>query len=289
MPNLRSFRVLLGESSVYVKSGPDKQVGSKTVSALSDELSDLGLQLNLYCKRQQEHECQPVGSVHEGIRYVLHDSWDKEHSYCFLSLVGGNMTFIQGYGSINTKSCTDHRQCLPNMYNQNSTLTLMGTIIGTMTYAGFTEDELAALGLNQLEPLNVEILTYSYYDELRKPLDTSPYYANPPTLDGSEYNSAQIIDFTFQLVLMGLNESQVYSFVHKLSKGTPYWNLAMTKQYSYFSPAVVSMGIETSYLHYLADPITTHKNAGVGMHGSSPAVWISLAVACAASMLLQLL
>jgi hypothetical protein len=201
------------------------------------------------------------------------------------------MTFIKGHGSINTASCTDHRQCLPNMYNQNSTLTLMGTIIGTMTIAGFTEAELAALGLNQLQPLNVEILSYSYYDAAGQPLDlsvTSPYYGTPPTTDGSEYNSAHKVEFTFQFVLMGLNESQVYNFVNKLSKGTPYWNAAMASQYR-TSPLLVSMGVDTSYLHYLADPIITHKNSGVDMHGSSLTFWVSIVVACTASMLLQLI
>jgi hypothetical protein len=66
--------LLLGESSVHVKSGPDQRFGCEVLSSVSDELFDLGLQLNLYCTRQGG-ECQPVGSVHKGIRYVEHDSF----------------------------------------------------------------------------------------------------------------------------------------------------------------------------------------------------------------------
>jgi hypothetical protein len=121
------------------------------------------------------------------------------------------MSFVKASGSISTNPCpvgVYSAKCLPNLYNQNSTLQLQGVLIGALVATGLTSDQLLVLNLNKYKPLNVEITTFTYYKDDTS-LDNPTYPGVPPTLDGSEYYEANRVDFTYQFVIMGLNASNV--------------------------------------------------------------------------------
>lgn len=199
--------------------------------------------------------------------------------------LGSNMSIINFQGVMHNTPCPKgvyHSFCLPNFYDQNSTLYCQGVLIGALQGVGFTNNDLLAMGLNSKVPFTVEITSFEYFNASGG-LGNKQSPGAPPTTFGGEYYYATYVQFTYNFVVLGMNQSNVNEIVDKVTTNVLYYNGAIKQLYK--TATVVQFQVKSDDVYfYAADPVITHKNGASSMFSSFPslavlAALVSVAVA----------